>query len=272
MKKLSLLLMCAVMVLSISCQKESGVVAPEQPTTKAITKCEADCPYCQHKDGKCTCLFCNCPRYCKTCGNEIYPLNHCVCGNGGGDSGGGDTHEPCPICRQYYCICNTNPQYPIEYMDQMRFSTEGGGGSQQAAFQVVAGYNGGASSWPGYDMRGQYVIYDGNRFDRSASNLGRLYLDDQLKRFKRPVVAKIRCVPEDDTHMYYGLEYYVAITGTGGPETYYTYMDLKIENPSFIDLACDTQNNRFLFEGSDKPLRDPHGTYGGCPYVVVEIF
>lgn len=157
-------------------------------------------------------------------------------------------------------------------MDQSNFSSEGGAGSQQAAFRVRANYlRTGPSGWPGHDQtRGQYIVYEGNRFDRSASNLGRLYIDEQLKKFKVPVIAKIRCIPEDDMHMYYGLEYYVAITGTGGPETYYTYMDLKIDG--YLEFACDTQNNRFLFEGSDKPLRDPHGTFGGCPYIVVEIY
>ena len=265
MRKFSILLLCAVMALSISCQKEAEPAAPEQQAAvaKASGKCDASCTQCQHKDGKCTCLFCNCTRYCKTCGNEIYPLNHCVCGSSGGGTTGGNS---------YYCICNTNPKYPIEYMDQNRFSTQGGAGSLQAAYQVVANYMLSSNKWPGHDPKGSYVIYDGDRFDRSASNLGRLHMDEQLKKFKRPVIAKIRCMPEDDMNMYYGLEYYVAITGTGGPETYYTYMDLKIENSSFLDLACDTQNNRFLFEGSDKPLRDPMGTYAGCPYIVIEIY
>lgn len=276
MRKFSILLLCAVMALSISCQKEAEPAAPEQQAAvaKASGKCDASCTQCQHKDGKCTCLFCNCTRYCKTCGNEIYPLNHCVCGSSGGGTTGGNTdnHEPCRVCNSYYCICNTNPKYPIEYMDQNRFSTQGGAGSLQAAYQVVANYMLSSNKWPGHDPKGSYVIYDGDRFDRSASNLGRLHMDEQLKKFKRPVIAKIRCMPEDDMNMYYGLEYYVAITGTGGPETYYTYMDLKIENSSFLDLACDTQNNRFLFEGSDKPLRDPMGTYAGCPYIVIEIY
>lgn len=267
MKRLFLLFLCITMALSLGCQKEAEPVAPQQEAAAAAAcKCGSSCTQCRQN-----CLFCNCTRYCATCGNQTYPLNHCVCGSGGGGTDdGGTTHESCQICGRYYCICNTNPKYPIEYMDRNHFSTQGGAGSLQAAYQVVANYLGGPNDWPGHDNRGTYVIYDGNRFDRSASNLGRLYIDEQLKKFKAPVIAKIRCIPEDDMHMYYGLEYYVAITGTGGPETYYTYMDLKIT--SYMEFACDTQNNRFLFEGSDKPLRDPHGTYGGCPYIVVEIY
>ena len=268
------------MALSVSCQKEAEPVAPQQTAAaaKAACKCGASCTQCQQN-----CLFCNCTRYCATCGNQTYPLNHCVCGSGGGSTGSdvcSSCHKnpcvctPCPVCHLMTkdCVCNKNPSYPIEYMDPSNFSSEGGAGSQQAAFRVRANYlRTGPSGWPGHDQtRGKYIVYDGDRFDRSASNLGRLYIDEQLKKFKVPVIAKIRCMPEDDMNMYDGLEYYVAITGTGGPETYYTYMDLKITGP--MEFACNTQINRLLFEGSDKPLRNPRGTYAGCPYIVVEIY
>lgn len=278
MKRLSLFFLCITMALSLGCQKETEPIAPQQEAAVAAAcKCGSSCTECRQN-----CLFCNCTRYCSTCGNQTYPLNRCVCGNGGGNSGSDLCSRcgknpcvcsPCRDCGRIDCVCNKyDKDYPIEYMDKNMFSSEGGAGSQRAAFRVRANYlRTGPSGWPGHnDTRGQYIVYDGNRFDRSASNLGRLYIDEQLKKFKVPVIAKIRCIPEDDMHMYYGLEYYVAITGTGGPETYYTYMDLKIE--SYMEFACDTQNNRFLFEGSDKPLRDPHGTYGGCPYIIVEIY
>lgn len=273
MKMKILLLLFAAFVMT-ACQKEEmPQPTPAETTTKAAGKCDPNCTECRFVNGQCDCLFCKCTRYCKTCSNQTYPINRCVCGTGGGDGGSEPSHEPCLVCRNYPCVCNKNTSYPIEHMDKNMFSSEGGAGSQQAAFRVRANYRStGPSGWPGHDERGQYVIYDGNRFDRSASNLARYSIDDRLKRLKVPVVAKIRCIPEDLDHMYYGLEYYIVITGTGGPETYYTYMDLKIENSSFLDIACDTQNNRLLFEGSDKPLRDPHGTYGGSPYIVIEVF
>ena len=277
MKKLSLLLLCAVMVLSISCQKESGVVAPEQPTTKAIVKCDADCPYCQHKDGKCTCLFCNCTRYCKTCGNEIYPLNHCVCGSGGGEEGGGNANDhqctPCSNCRVHcaieHCVCNKPAltSYPIEYMDQSKFIGVAPNQTLKAAFDVVNNYRQEFIQAPN-DASGIKVT------DRFSAISARMSIDDQLSRFKQPVIVKVRCASEfGDDNMYDGMEFWFVITGTGGPNTYYTYMELVIEEEYFWDRACDTETNRFTVQDSSNPvLRDETARYAsGCAYEVIEV-
>lgn len=277
MKKLSLLLLGAAMVLSVSCQKEAGVAAPEQPTTKAITKCDADCPYCQHKDGKCTCLFCNCTRYCKTCGNEIYPLNHCVCGSGGGGNTGGGAHDhdciPCGECRALCrtdCVCNKPAltTYPIEYMDRSKFVGAAPEKTLIAAFNVMALYRKETKELPKHEISGIRIT------DHSSAIQARMSIDEQLSKFRQPVIVKVRCVSDFKLdNMYDGMEFWIAITGTGGPNTYYTYMELVIENEFFRDEACNIETNRLTVADPSHPvLRDETARYaGGCAYEVIDV-
>lgn len=273
MKKLSLLLLCMTMALSIGCQKEP---ASEQlvATTKAAGKCDANCRECQHKDGKCTCIFCNCTRYCSTCGSQTYPINRCVCSGGGGGTTPPPGPDPvycsgCQVINKYsHCVCNTPPltTYPIEYMDKSQFLGAAPANTQRAAYAIVGNYRQENYSWPGHEVSGIRVS------DPGSAQSARQTIDFQLSKYRQPVIVKVRCVSEDGDNMYDGLEFWVVITGTGGPNTYYTYMELVIENEAFRDLACDTQANRFTVDDYSNPvLRDKTAQYTGSTYVVVEV-
>lgn len=160
-------------------------------------------------------------------------------------------------------------------MDKSKFSTDGGAGSYTAAVRTVQAYRQYGPTMPEFEPTGGYSVYDSRgRYDLSAASAARQYIDQQLWQFKQPVIAKIRCVGEED-NMYVGQEFFVVITGSGGPFTYYTYMDLKIEAEWARDIACDTQNNRFVVEDRDRPiLRDPTGAYvsGSCGYEVIKVY
>lgn len=160
-------------------------------------------------------------------------------------------------------------------MDKSNFSTEGGAGSYNAAASVVRKYRKYGSSSPVGEPSARYCVYDSQgRYDISEARAARQYIDQQLWQFKQPVIVKIRCVG-DELNMYVGQEFFVVITGSGGPFTYYTYMDLKIEADWARDIACDVQNNRFVVDDPERPiLRDPTGAYvsGSCAYEVIKVY
>lgn len=163
-------------------------------------------------------------------------------------------------------------------MDKSKFSTEGGAGSYNAAASVIRNYRNYGPSTYEPEPYPLYSVYDSEgNYDNYGGSAARQYIDQKLWQFRQPVIAKIRCVGDDDSidNMYVGQEFFVVITGSGGPFTYYTYMDLKIEADWALDIACDTQNNRFVVDDPAKPvLRDPAGAYvsGSCGYEVIAVY